>query len=139
MEELKHRLRVAEAQARCAISMAQTEADLGVSSRLCLLSPGVAFTCGVIMSDGHTNARGSRTRSDGVPEVLAGKAGLVTELFLDPGRGWLQWVQSWIEVFNVGSCFCGVDLPEQLVVLGQALRTTRRARLDLSKESGVKF
>lgn len=42
MEELKHRLRVAEAQAHCTISMAQTEADLGVSSRLCLLSPGGA-------------------------------------------------------------------------------------------------
>lgn len=44
-----------------------------------------------------------------------------------------------LRFFNVGSCFCGVDLPEQLVVLGQALRTTRRTSLDLSKESGVEF
>lgn len=39
---------------------------------------------------GHTNARGSRTRSDGVPELLAGEAGLVAELLLDPGRERLQ-------------------------------------------------
>lgn len=80
-----------------AVSTEQTEADLGISSLPCLRSPGGAgdlawrLRVGVVMSDGHTNARGSSTRSDGVPEVLAGEAGLVAELFLDPGRGWHRW------------------------------------------------
>lgn len=83
-------------------STPQAEAHLALSSLLCLLPPGGAgglawrLCVGVIMSDGHTNARGSRTPSDGVPEVLAGEAGLVAELFLDPGRGWLQLGRSWI-------------------------------------------
>lgn len=61
MEELKHALVVAEPQA--CLSTAQTEADLGLSSLLCLLffqagrRPSVAFACvcvggGVIMTDG---------------------------------------------------------------------------------------
>lgn len=41
----------------------------------------------------NTDARGSGTGSDGVPEVLAGKAGLVPEFLLDPGTERFQLVQ----------------------------------------------
>lgn len=66
----------------------------------------MAFMCvcvGVMMSDEHTDAWGSRTCSNGVSEVLAGEAGLIAELFLNPETGRLHLVQSLIYVFfNVG-------------------------------------
>lgn len=45
------------------------------------------------MMSEHTDARGSSASSDGVPEVLAGKAGLVSEFFLNPGTERLHLVQ----------------------------------------------
>lgn len=56
-----------------------------------------------MMSDEHTDARGSRTCSNGVSEVLASKAGLIAELFLNPETRQLRLVQCLIYIFSV--CF----------------------------------
>lgn len=41
---------------------------------------------GLFMSNEHAVVRGSQPGSDGVPEVLAGKTGLVTKLLFNPER-----------------------------------------------------
>lgn len=65
-----------------------------------------------MMSDEHTDARGSGAGSDGVPEVLAGKAGLVSEFFLNPGTEHYTWYSPGFKGFLCG--MMGLPGPEYL-------------------------
>lgn len=133
-----------------------TDLDLGFQRYSLLLDfqtgrrPSVADRCGDYWRS--ECGRRCRTRSDGVSEVLACEAGLVTELFLDPVGKCERFIDVQLpsdgrpadstaadgpfnESFEICACFCCFfNSPEQLVVLGQALGAARRTRLDLRKE-----
>lgn len=83
------------------------------------------------------NSGPRKNRSDGVPEVLACKTGLVTKLLLNPRRKVMSLLiaKFFISIhFELKVFLWGADSPEELVVLCQTLRSARSTGLDLAKK-----